>query len=883
MDEGRNIDLARFNFNVDDIVKSAAILKREIDNIKREQTRLRKEGQTSSTAFVQNEAALKALNTEYRAHVKALADTSKQAADTAAREQLLDAVLGQEVVTIKEARDQNKLLNQLRNDTNVTTEEGRMQLEQLNAQLDRNNALVRENADAYLEQKLNIGNYSESIKEALSDLNLFEGGLGNITQNFTVFISKSQEAGGVTNLVGNSLKGAASGFLSLTKAALGFILTPVGAVLAIIAGAFLLVQNAMNRSEEATNKIRRAFAPFEGILNSVLKALEPVGEFLIDGIVVAMELAEQAVYRAIDAFADIASFLGFESLAESAREFNKEIQQGAADAQALADAEARLTKQQREARLVQLQYQKEAEQFRQIRDDENRSIRERIAANEQLGAVLEQQLQDELRIAQTALEVANLRIQAEGESAAALDAQAEALEQIADIEERITGQRSEQLTNRVSLEREAEEKRQEAIDKRIEKMNEELALFIAQQGVRARTLQEELDLEREVSAQKEAILAEELRNKRLSQEAYNTEVLNLRNELARREAEIAVDNAGREIEEYRRLLAQRREENVFLSEQVLADRIAENEALLEQELGFQQLRLEQGVIDQNEFDAAVAEAKENNRLANKEIEDERAAVEKEEAAELRALEFEEELERLIEEGATKAEILRAQQEEERAVDLERLQADRDAGLISEELFEARRAAIDRRSKQQELQREKILAEQKLSIATGLLSAAAQVIDKDSAAGKAIALAQAGINTFQGISAGVKLGYPAAIPAVALATATGFAAVRNIVKTKVPSASGGGSAGGGGGAGITANSTANVGGVSLGSGVNLNSIAASGNAAVQDQLEQNASGRNIADEVGRAAEEGTRRGAEQGANEGLTNLSDNRRIQEESAF
>jgi hypothetical protein len=48
-----------------------------------------------------------------------------------------------------------------------------------------------------------------------------------------------------------------------------------------------------------------------------------------------------------------------------------------------------------------------------------------------------------------------------------------------------------------------------------------------------------------------------------------------------------------------------------------------------------------------------------------------------------------------------------------------------------------------------------------------------------------------INTYQGISAGVKLGFPAAIPAVALAAATGFSAVKNIIATKVPGASSGG--------------------------------------------------------------------------------------------
>ena len=51
---------------------------------------------------------------------------------------------------------------------------------------------------------------------------------------------------------------------------------------------------------------------------------------------------------------------------------------------------------------------------------------------------------------------------------------------------------------------------------------------------------------------------------------------------------------------------------------------------------------------------------------------------------------------------------------------------------------------------------------------------------------------------KGINAGVALGFPQAIPAVAAAAATGFATVKKIISTKVPSvpgSSGGGVSGG----------------------------------------------------------------------------------------
>ena len=62
---------------------------------------------------------------------------------------------------------------------------------------------------------------------------------------------------------------------------------------------------------------------------------------------------------------------------------------------------------------------------------------------------------------------------------------------------------------------------------------------------------------------------------------------------------------------------------------------------------------------------------------------------------------------------------------------------------------------------------------------------ADAVGKATVVGKGISVATALINTYQGIAAGVKLGYPMAIPAVIAAAATGFAAVKNILSVKVP--------------------------------------------------------------------------------------------------
>jgi hypothetical protein len=92
------------------------------------------------------------------------------------------------------------------------------------------------------------------------------------------------------------------------------------------------------------------------------------------------------------------------------------------------------------------------------------------------------------------------------------------------------------------------------------------------------------------------------------------------------------------------------------------------------------------------------------------------------------------------------------------------------------------------------------AQAEIELLTAVSSTAGQLADlagKETAAGKALAVAQALINTYLGISAGVKLGFPAAIPAVLAASVTGFKAVKSIMSVKVPGGGGGGSIPGGG--------------------------------------------------------------------------------------
>jgi hypothetical protein len=116
---------------------------------------------------------------------------------------------------------------------------------------------------------------------------------------------------------------------------------------------------------------------------------------------------------------------------------------------------------------------KEAELFRQIRDDETKTFAERIAANKDLKKSLEEQQKLQSEQIQKQVTAAALAVKQNGNDEnklALMEAQNAQLE----LEETITGQLSEQKTNQVSLEKELAEIKKEITTAALEGITLEL-------------------------------------------------------------------------------------------------------------------------------------------------------------------------------------------------------------------------------------------------------------------------------------------------------------------------------------------------------------------------------------------------------------------------
>jgi len=370
----------------------------------------------SSEAYTKNALEIKRLNGEIRTNERVLiANTKAQKANEGTVEQLREQL---KIVSVEWAK-----VTKAEGENTKRSKELSAQKKKLTEQL---KAVEKSTGDT----RRNVGNYSEGMREALAQTGLF-----NVESKTLAAVQKTYQLA-----IGTST--TATRVFAAALAATG---------IGLVVGLIYSLREALTKTEEGQARLNKIMGIFSGVINGVFIALEPLATLIADGIIWYFEQLGNVVQKTFGFLEKTLRFLGMDQWANDLANFIDGIG-GAADAtQKLADAEVELNKARRQQEITQLKFQERAEKLRQIRDDDSKSIEERIAANEKLGKVLDEQSQKELELAQKAIEVAELRIKAEGETKDNLDALAEAELKVAEINERITSQRSEQLTNINSL------------------------------------------------------------------------------------------------------------------------------------------------------------------------------------------------------------------------------------------------------------------------------------------------------------------------------------------------------------------------------------------------------------------------------------------------
>lgn len=118
-----------------------------------------------------------------------------------------------------------------------------------------------------------------------------KGDVDGLKDSFESITDAGGKLPGVLGDVASGVGGLTSGFGSMTKAALAFIATPIGLILAGIAVAIVSVKEAFTGSEEGQNKFAKAMGVIGAITEKVMDIFEDIGNVIIS----AFENPKQAI------------------------------------------------------------------------------------------------------------------------------------------------------------------------------------------------------------------------------------------------------------------------------------------------------------------------------------------------------------------------------------------------------------------------------------------------------------------------------------------------------------------------------------------------------------------------------------------------------------
>jgi len=815
------VNIASLSIDVDQAVKNSAALKKRIDELRAAQKALTKENQTSSEEFVRNDAELKKLNKSYRSNQTAIQNMAES-------QQELNELISIENKSVKQLQDSRSQLINISKNITGSTEEEREERERLNRAIDEQTKAIREQSAGYVEGKDRVGEYRDSIIEALretekqreilkqtqkeleanietveegtkeyeeysealiivnKDLAKLDGNLEESNEEFdksiltiSGFATEVTKTGNASAVVSKGIKGATTAVKGLTKAALTFIATPVGAIITAIVVAITALRAAFTSSEEGQNRWNKIITVSETLLGNLNDIAANLGETLIDlfkdpqkalrdfaeliktnivnrfkGMLELLPELTKAVgllFRGefkeagkVAADATAKASLGIDNITErtqkaieKTREFAQEQIREARIAENIADQRAQADRLERELLVETSQVEQEIARLReQSRKEQEYSAAERKAFLLEAG-----RLQDDL--AKKEEEVYKLRADAIIEqnklsksTKEDLTAQAQAIAELNEVETRRLNFRKQLQSEINTLTKQEEKAAKERLALEIETQQEEIKL--REESVRAQedSYERLLEFQKTIYAEQEELLKQQLENDLITQQDFEDQLIELKKETALKESEIAVESAKEQLDIYLQLNKSRLREGEYFSEQLYDQEVARLDNIAKQQKLYQQTRLEEGVISERQYNELITQIDEDNYVNKEATRKEREEAKKQ--ADL--IDWQNEIALMEEQGYEEYLIKSAQLARERQAEIENAEKTGADVYLIDKLYAERQAAID-----------ETLNEDRAAAYDDAFGQIKELFGEQTAAGKAAGIAQATINTYQGVS------------------------------------------------------------------------------------------------------------------------------------
>lgn len=385
----------------------------------------------------------------------------------------------QETVKIQaDVKDAVKKISELTNAVENLTKENQEQQKELTQALKKNAKAGEKQVSVLKKMKGAVGKLSKGFKGL--GLAFKALGFGVIIKLASDLVEKFQENQIVTDALAQvsetlsivlnqiidvfkpiieRVQEATGGFDALQKVLGGALAIAVNIVVGAIQGIVLGVQKAQLAWEDSFlgGKDPEKIKQLQADIDATKEKLVETGERI-------KTAGKQIGENFVEAVGEVGTLA--QGIAEGVATAVETIDVKSASAQA-----KRLVASQKNFELLALQQQRlvekydlQAEQQRQIRDDETLSIAERIKANEELGKVLEDQIEAEKASVQARIDAIALEIELKGESIERTNELYNLNTELLAIDAKVAGFKSEQLTNTNALLKEQQELTQSQIE-----------------------------------------------------------------------------------------------------------------------------------------------------------------------------------------------------------------------------------------------------------------------------------------------------------------------------------------------------------------------------------------------------------------------------------
>lgn len=161
-------------------------------------------------------------------------------------------------------------LKRVMNEMNPTTRKGRKEFKEMQKEAKRLHDEMNKLQQATGNFSLNVGNYADSIAS-----------------------------------LGGPIGGLARNFQSVTKAAMAFIATPIGAIVGALTAAFMALKSALNATEGGQQKLAKVTGFLKGTMNGLIEVVVQAGEVLVDVFTGNWKHLSQSAKEVKDAFLNI--------------------------------------------------------------------------------------------------------------------------------------------------------------------------------------------------------------------------------------------------------------------------------------------------------------------------------------------------------------------------------------------------------------------------------------------------------------------------------------------------------------------------------------------------------------------------------------------------